>query len=1145
MSISAPFIHRPVATSLLTIGLALAGMLAFFLLPVSPMPNVDFPVIVVTASLPGASPETVATSVTTPLERHLGTIAGVTEMTSSSAVGNARISLQFELSRDIDGAARDVEAAIQGARVDLPTSLRSNPTYRKINPADAPVLILALTSDTLTGGQIYDSASTIMQQKLLQVQGIGDVTIGGGSLPAVRVELNPRALFQYGIGLEDVRAALSAANANSPKGALQENGQRFQIYVNDTASQAAEYQTLIVAYRNNAAVRLKDVATVSTGVEDVRNLGLADGTTAILVVLHRQPGANVIDVVDRVRALIPELQASIPASIRIIETNDRTETIRASLRDVERTLLIAIALVVLVVFLMLRDGRAALVPSVAVPLSLVGTFGAMYLLGFSLDNLSLMALTVATGFVVDDAIVMLENIARHVEAGVPHIKAALLGAREVGFTVLAMSLSLVAVFLPILLMGGLVGRTFREFAITLSVAIAISRVVSLTTTPMMCAFVLRDQSGPHRQGRFLTAMERGFDAMRDFYGRTLKTALDHPRLVMLVLLTTIGLNIYLFAIIPKGFFPQQDTGTLNGNLRADQSISFQAMVQKLRTTMSIVQQDPAVQDVVGYTGGGGYGATNTANIFVGLKPLKQRHDKSDRVIARLRAKLSVVTGARLYLQAVQDIRAGARQSNSQYQYTILADSLQDLRTWTPKITDALKNVPELADVNSDQQDKGLTVALKIDRTTAARLGINLSNIDNTLYDAFGQRQVSTIYNDMNQYHVVMEVDPSFWQNPETLGEVWVSTTGGALSGTQTTAAGVGSFSSAASTATASAIATGTNTTVATINSSTTGSSTSSNTIAGTTAAATGTTAANSSSLAGAQTATAAQNLALNQLTNSGRGGASTGASVSTSAETMVPLAGISEYGPGTTPLAINHQGPFVATTFSFNLPEGVSLGTAINVIGSTMRALHVPISVHGSFAGTAQIFQQSLSSEPWLITAAIVAVYIVLGVLYESYVHPITILSTLPSAGVGAVLALLLFGTEFSLIALIGVILLIGIVKKNAIMMIDVALETERTRQVDARTAIYEACLLRFRPIMMTTMAALLGAIPLAVTTGSGAEMRQPLGISIVGGLLVSQVLTLYTTPVVYLYLDRLRVWASARARRGVRAYDGPEEQYS
>ena len=1140
MSISAPFIRRPVATTLLTIGLALAGGLAFFLLPVSPMPNVDFPVIVVSASLPGASPETVATSVTTPLERHLGTIAGVTEMTSQSAVGSSRVVLQFELSRDIDGAARDVEAAIQGARVDLPTSLRSNPTYRKINPADAPVLILALTSDTLTGGQIYDSASTIMQQKLLQVQGVGDVTIGGGSLPAVRVELNPRALFQYGIGLEDVRAALSAANANSPKGALQQGDQRYQIYVNDTATHAADYQSLIVAYRNNAAVRLQDVATVSTGVEDVRNLGLADGTTAILVVLHRQPGANVIDVVDRVRALIPELQASIPASIRIIQTNDRTETIRASLRDVERTLLIAIALVVLVVFLMLRDARAALVPSVAVPLSLIGTFGAMYLLGFSLDNLSLMALTVATGFVVDDAIVMLENIARHVEQGMPRLQAALLGAREVGFTVLAMSLSLVAVFLPILLMGGLVGRTFREFALTLSVAIAISLVVSLTTTPMMCAYVLRSER--RRQGRFLTAMERGFDAMRDFYGRTLRVALEHPRTVMLVLAATVALNFYLFAIVPKGFFPQQDTGTLMGNLRADQSISFQAMVQKLRTAMAIVQSDPAVQDVVGFTGGGGGGgpggATNTANIFVGLKPLAQRKVKSDRVIARLRAKLSVVTGARLYLQAIQDIRAGARQSNSQYQYTILADSLEDLRKWTPRITDALKTVPELADVNSDQQDKGLTVALKIDRTTAARLGINLSNIDNTLYDAFGQRQVSTIYNDMNQYHVVMEVDPSFWQNPETLKEVWVSTTGGALSGTQTSAAGVGSFSSGTSTTSAGGASSpgslpGSISTIATTG------------VTGTTGNTTPSASSGSSTLAPTATSVAAHNLALNQLTNSGRGSASTGASISTSAETMVPLATFADYGPGTTPLAINHQGPFVATTFSFNLPEAVSLGTAIAAIGHTMQSLHVPISVHGSFAGTAQIFQQSLSSEPWLILAAIVAVYIVLGVLYESYVHPITILSTLPSAGVGAVLALLLFGTEFSLIALIGVILLIGIVKKNAIMMIDVALEAERTRHIAAPAAIYEACLLRFRPIMMTTMAALLGAVPLAVTTGSGAEMRQPLGISIVGGLIVSQVLTLYTTPVVYLYLDRFRAWLSTLSRRRHKFQDGAQQQFT
>jgi multidrug efflux pump len=724
----------------------------------------------------------------------------------------------------------------------------------------------------------------------------------------------------------------------------------------------------------------------------------------------------------------------------------------------------------------------------------------------------------------------------------PRLQAALLGAREVGFTVLAMSLSLVAVFLPILLMGGLVGRTFREFALTLSVAIAISLVVSLTTTPMMCAYVLRSER--RRQGRFLTAMERGFDAMRDFYGRTLRVALEHPRTVMLVLAATVALNFYLFAIVPKGFFPQQDTGTLMGNLRADQSISFQAMVQKLRTAMAIVQSDPAVQDVVGFTGGGGGGgggpggATNTANIFVGLKPLAQRKVKSDRVIARLRAKLSVVTGARLYLQAIQDIRAGARQSNSQYQYTILADSLEDLRKWTPRITDALKTVPELADINSDQQDRGLTVALKIDRTTAARLGINLSNIDNTLYDAFGQRQVSTIYNDMNQYHVVMEVDPSFWQNPETLKEVWVSTTGGALSGTQTSAAGVGSFSSGTSTTSAGGASSpgslpGSISTIAT-----TGAT-------GTTGNTTPSASSGSSTLAPTATSVAAHNLALNQLTNSGRGSASTGASISTSAETMVPLATFADYGPGTTPLAINHQGPFVATTFSFNLPEAVSLGTAIAAIGGTMQSLHVPISVHGSFAGTAQIFQQSLSSEPWLILAAIVAVYIVLGVLYESYVHPITILSTLPSAGVGAVLALLLFGTEFSLIALIGVILLIGIVKKNAIMMIDVALEAERTRHIAAPAAIYEACLLRFRPIMMTTMAALLGAVPLAVTTGSGAEMRQPLGISIVGGLIVSQVLTLYTTPVVYLYLDRFRAWLSTLSRRRHKFQDGAQQQFT
>jgi multidrug efflux pump len=1114
MSISAPFVRRPVATTLLTIGLALSGGVAFFLLPVSPLPSVDMPTIVVSASLPGASPQTVATSVTTPLERHLGTIAGVTEITSQSAVGSSSTVLQFDLSRNIDGAARDVEAAIQAARIDLPSSLRSNPTYRKLNPSDAPVMILALSSDTLTAGQIYDSASTILQQKLLQVQGIGDVTIGGSSLPAVRVELNPRALFKYGLGLEDVRAALSAANANSPKGALDVGGQRYQIYVNDTAKRAAEYQSLIVAYRTNSAIRLQDVATVTDGVENIRNLGLADGKPAVLLVLHRQPGANVIDVVDRIRALLPELQATIPASIRIIQTNDRTETIRASLRDVERTLLIAIVLVVLVVFATLRNVRAALVPSVAVPLSLIGTFGAMYLLGFSLDNLSLMALTVATGFVVDDAIVVLENISRHVEQGMPRVKAALLGVSEVGFTVLAMSLSLIAVFLPILLMGGIVGRTFREFALTLSVAILISLVVSLTTTPMMCAHVLRRQTG--RQNRLMRALERGFDAMRDFYGRTLRVAVGVPRTVMIVLAITVALNVYLYTIIPKGFFPQQDTGTLTGNLRADQSISFQAMAQKLRSVMTIVQADPAVKDVVGFTGGGGGpgGATNTANIFVGLKPLSERKATSDRIIARLRAKLANITGVRLYLQAVQDIRAGARQSNSQYQYTILSDDLAELNLWTPKITEALKTVPELVDVNSDRQDNGLDVALNIDRDTAARLGINLSEIDNTLYDAFGQRQVSTIYNDMNQYHVVMEVDPGFWQSPETLKEVWVSTSGGSLSGTQATSGAASAFAPAA---TAGALST----------SSTTGSNSA-------------TSAVDTTGSVSQAPASAAQNLALNQLTNSGRGGASTAASIATRAETTVPLAAFSSFGPKTTPLAINHQGPFVATTFSFNLPEGVSLSTGIAAIQRTMQAIHVPISVHGSFSGTAKVFQQSLSNEPWLILAAIVAVYVVLGILYESYVHPITILSTLPSVGVGAVIALLLFGSEFSLIALIGVILLIGIVKKNAIMMIDVALEHQRAHNVDARTAIYDACLLRFRPIMMTTLAALLGAVPLAVTTGSGAELRQPLGISIVGGLIFSQVLTLYTTPVVYIYLDRLRLWLRGVASRRPNPAIGP-----
>jgi len=1083
MNIAQIFIARPIATVLLTIGVALAGMMSFFLLPVSPLPNVDYPTISVSASMAGASPETMSTSVATPLERHLGTIADVTEMTSRSSVGSTRITLQFGLDRDIDGAARDVQAAINAARADLPAALRSNPTYRKVNPADAPVLILALTSDTLTTGQIYDSASTVLQQKLSQVTGVGDVEIGGSSLPAVRVELNPRALFKYGIGLEDVRAALSAANANSPKGAVDDGPNRYQLYVNDTATLAKDYQSLIVAYRNGAAVRLSDVASVSDSVENVRNLGLADGKPAVLVVIYRQPGANVIDLVDSINALLPELQASIPGSIKIVPTNDRTTTIRASLHDVEFTMVMSIVLVVLVVFLFLRNVRTALIPSVAVPLSLIGTFGVMYLLGFSLDNLSLMALTVATGFVVDDAIVVLENVTRHVESGMPRLQAAIQGAREVSFTVLSMSISLIAVFLPILLMGGLVGRLFHEFALTLSIAVIVSLVISLTTTPMMCAFLVRKED-ESRQGRFMRASEHAFDYAHSLYERTLRWAIDNPGTIMFVLLVTVCLNAYLFIATPKGFFPQQDTGRMIGGIRGDQSISFQAMEKKFRQFMSVVGKDPAVESVVGFTGGGsGRGSTNSGFMFVALKPVSDRDVTSDEVIARLRNKLSGISGARLFLAVPQDIRAGGRQSNSQYQYTIQADSLDELNEWVPKITQALQNVPELEDVDSDREQNGLEVQLKIDRQTAARLGVSLSQIDNTLYDAFGQRQVSTIYNALNQYHVVMEVAPEFWQSPETLKDIYVSTSAAPASGTQSTGA-----------------------------------------VAGTTVI-----SSNTAQSAAQIASDSVRNQQLNSLTNSARGGASAGSSVSTSQETMVPLAAFSSFGPGLTPVSINHQGPFVATTFSFNLPEGESLEAATNAIYRTMDALHVPISVHGEFAGTAKVFQQSLASEPLLVLAAIVAVYIVLGILYESYIHPITILSTLPSAGVGALLAIRLFVVfspelgQFTLISLIGVILLIGIVKKNAIMMIDFALEAQRTGGMNAHDAIYQASMLRFRPIMMTTLAALLGALPLALISGDGAEMRQPLGISIVGGLLVSQVLTLYTTPVVYLYLDRFR----------------------
>ncbi|MGC9953039.1 MAG: efflux RND transporter permease subunit [Rhizomicrobium sp.] len=1090
MNFSRVFIERPVATTLLTMGLALSGLAAFFLLPVAPLPSVDMPVIFVMAQMPGASPETMSSSVATPLERHLGAIADVDEMTSSSSAGSTSIVLQFGLDRDIDGAARDVQAAITAARADLPAAMRSNPSYRKINPADQPVLILALTSDTLSPGQMYDSASTILQQKLSQVPGIGQVQLGGSSLPAVRVDLNPRALFKYGIGFEDVRAALSAANADAPKGAVEAGPRHFQIYVNDQARTAADFRSLVVAYRGGAAVRLSDVAKVYDGVEDVRNLGMANGKPAILVILFRQPGANIIETVDNVKAALPQLQASLPPSIQLIVANDSTTSIRASLHDMELTLVIAVVLVMFVVYLFLRNARAALIPCVAVPLSLIGTFAVMYLLGFSLDNLSLMALTVATGFVVDDAIVVLENVTRYIEQGMSRFEATLKGAREVGFTVLAMSLSLIAVFLPILLMGGIIGRFFQEFAITLATAIVISLFVSLTTTPMLIAHLdLHKQSG--KQGWLLGGSERAFEWGKRGYSTSLRWALGNPGTIMFILLVTVILNFFLYYEVPKGFLPSQDTGQIMGGIRGDQSISFQLMEKKFAQFVGIIAKNPAVDNVVGFTGSGGGGprggGSNSGNVFIQLKPLSQRNNMStEQVIDRMRGELGGVAGARLTLRSAGDFRTGGRSSLATYQYTILADTLSDVNEWGPKITAALENVPELEDVNSDREDRGLEVALSIDRATATRLGISMSQIDSALYDAFGQRQVSTIYNDLNQYHVVMGVAPEFWQSPETLKDIYVSTSGGSVSGTQATG-------SVAGTTVISSTATQTAADVA---------------------------------------ADALRNQQLNALTTSARGGVSTGSAVSTRVEKMVPLAAFSHYGPSTTPISVNHQGPFVATTFSFNLPPGESLGVATNAIQRTMTNLHVPISLHGEFAGNARIFSQSIGNEPLLILAAIIAVYIVLGILYESYVHPWTILSTLPSAGVGAVMALLITGTDFSLLALIGVILLIGIVKKNAIMMIDFALAAERERGLSSRDAIFEACQMRFRPIMMTTFAAILGALPLAIGFGSGAGFRQPLGISIVGGLIVSQLLTLYTTPVVYLYMDRWRLGAKRRWNR-------------
>jgi multidrug efflux pump len=1031
------FIGRPVATTLLTIGIALAGAIAFRLLPVSPLPQVDYPTISVSASVSGASPEVMAATVATPLERALGRIAGVSEMTSSSSQGSSRVILQFDLTRDINGAARDVQAALNAARSLLPTSLTNNPTYRKINPSEFPVLILSLTSDRLSSGEMYDAASTILAQKIAQIEGVGDVSIGGAALPAVRVELNPTQLNTYGISAEKVRTAIANTNANQAKGLVEDGDRRWQVSANDQALRSSDYIPLIISYHNGAPVRLGDVADVVDSVENVRTFAVSNGVPAVLVQITRQPEANIIETIDRIRALLPALQASIPEGIKINVSADRSVTIRASLHDVEVSLVLSVILVTLVVFLFLRDARATLIPCIVVPVSLIGTFAIMYLVGFSLNNLSLMALTIATGFVVDDAIVVLENVSRHMEAGVPRFKAAVMGAKEVGFTVVSMSLSLIAVFIPILLMNGLVGRLFREFAITLSVAILVSLVISLTTTPMMCARILRiakkhiagdDEMARARSGGFFGLILRNYE-------RSLRWALRHSFLMILILLATVGLNFYLYTIIPKSFFPQQDTGMLFGFVQADQSISFQALKPKLEAFADIVRADPAVATVNASVGGGMGGGGATGSMFISLKPLSARKVSADTVINRLRGQTTRVTGAQLFMFAGQDIRIGGRQSSSQYQYTLQADDLDELRTWEPKIRNALAALPEITDVNTDSQSKGLESMITYDRDTMAKLGITIAQANATLYDAFGQRQVSTLYKSLNQYHVVMEVAPQFWQGPESLKNVYVVTAKGA----------------------------------------------------------------------------------------------------------KVPLSAFSHYEAGNASLSVNHQGQFVASTVSFNLPEGISISQATAAIDHAMANLGVPTSVHGSFQGSAKLFQQALDNQPFLILAALVTVYIVLGILYESYIHPITILSTLPSAGVGALLALLVCGSEFSVIALIGVLLLIGIVKKNAIMMIDFALTTERTQGLTPRDAIFQACILRFRPIMMTTLAAMLGALPLAIGLGEGSELRRPLGIAIVGGLLFSQALTLYTTPVVYVYFDRLRLWLERRreARAATKAHGG------
>ena len=1067
MNLSALFIRRPIGTLLLTVGLVLAGIAGFFAMPVAPLPQVDFPTVQVQANLAGASPTTMATSVAAPLEKRLGTIAGVSELTSQSGIGSTRIILQFDLSRDIDGAARDVQAAINAARADLPATLKTNPSYRKINPADAPIMIIALTSNTRSPSEIYNAVANVVQQRLLQVEGVGDVELGGAALPAVRIDLNPLALARYGIPLEDVRTAISQTGANRPRGVIEGNGNAWQVYGETPGLTAAAYAGIVVAWRDGVAVRLEDIAKVYDGPEDTRTMGLFNGKRAVNVVISRQPGANIIKTVDSVKAQLPALQASIPSDIVLAVASDRTTTIRASLHEVEVTLVIATLLVVLVVSIFLRSLRATIVPAVAVVASLLGTIGVMYLLGFSLNNLSLMALTVATGFVVDDAIVVLENISRHIEEGMPRRQAALRGAREVGFTVMSISISLVAVFIPLLFMGGIVGRLFREFAITMTVAVMISLVISLTTTPMIASLILAEHHD-RRPGRFARAAERGFDRLQARYTRSLDWALANRGAMLLVLAGAVALNLFLLVTINKGFFPEQDTGSLQGGLRADQSISFQDMQAKLTTIVGIIKRDPAIETVVAFTGGARAGG---GFMFVTMKPRGER-DAVRAVIARLRPKLARITGVAVFLNPVQDMRVGGRGGNSAYQYTLKADDPEVLRTAAPKLADALKRDRTFADVDVDQAEGGAEVYIRIDRAAATRLGITPSTIDETLYDGFGQRQVATIYSGLNQYHVVMGVAPEYAGSPAALANVYVPARAPV----------------AATAAPASAAAADTGVTQ------------------------TGVTETGASATAAAPV----------PATGQARDTAG-GAAVNIAASTMTPLSAIATWATGSTAAQVNHQDGAPAATIAFNTGTGISLSEASARLAEIQAGLHLPTQVHGAFAGTAKIFQQSTGSMPVLIASALLVIYIVLGILYESAIHPLTVLSTLPSAGVGATIALMITGSDFDLIGLIGLILLIGIVKKNAIMIIDFALNAERERGLSPMAAIREASLLRFRPILMTTLAAAFGALPLAIGFGEGAELRRPLGIAIIGGLVASQFLTLLTTPVVYLALDRFR----------------------